>query len=100
SLFVPVHNGMGRSTFLLLDANLKQVATRTIPPVLIEDRCLDLAWTKNGFYGLFAVSNGLIDAKLNAPVAYPFAMDGGVGAPIAPPPDAATQLHSLGEFVP
>jgi hypothetical protein len=98
-LYVPIHNGNARSVFLVFDAQLNQVAMIPMPASLTEDRCLDLAWTSNGFYGLFAVSGGQFDFMLSTTQAYPFAMDGGVGAPIPVPGDGG-MVHSLGEFVP
>jgi hypothetical protein len=99
ALFVPVHAGNGRSTLLVFDANLAQVATRPIPPQLAEDRCLDLAWTPTGgFYGLFITSGGVDDAFLSTDRAYQFGLDGSVGAAVKIGRDGG--LHSLGEFAP
>lgn len=98
-LWVPVHTGMARSQLIGFDAQLKPATMRAIPPSLAEDRCLDLAFTVAGPYGLFASSGGVGDVQLSAPQAYPFALDGGVGAPI-PLPDGSPNLHSLGEFAP
>lgn len=97
-LYVPIHSGNARSVFLVFDGNFNVVAMRPMPPALAEDRCLDLAWTSRGFWGLFTVSGGAFDSLLDATHAWPFGMDGGVGMPVDLP-DGST-AHSLGEFFP
>ncbi len=100
-LYVAVHAAAARGQFVVYDGNYAPVATLPMPPSLKEDRCLDLAWTSRGFYGLFADGMGMSDgdASLYAARAYPFAMDGGVGAPIDLP-DGGDVVHAIGEFVP
>jgi hypothetical protein len=98
-LWVPVHNGAARSKLQAFDATLTPGVSRPIPAALTEDRCLDLAFTRFGLYGLFTVSGGGVDAALSASAVWPFALDGGVGAPV-PAPDGGMKIHSLGEFAP
>lgn len=100
-LYVSVHDTTGMpSVFVVLDKSYASVATIPIPDALLNnglDRCLDFAFTQRGFFvGLFAASGASPnDAALNATQVYPFAFDGGVGAPI----DAGL-LHGIGEFAP
>ncbi len=103
-LYVAVHDTIGSpSQFLVFDQTLAPVAGSpvAIPGDLLTnglDRCLDIAFSQTGvFYGLFVASGGVLnDAALpGASQIYPFAFDGGVGAPI----DAGL-VRAIGEFIP
>ena len=103
-LVVAVHDLAGSPTqFLVYDSLSASPSMRNVPTDLLNagiDRCLDLAWTPSGFYGLFVAltdipTNPNNDPGASSGLVYPFALDGGVGPPI----DAGV-LHGLGTFLP
>jgi hypothetical protein len=100
-LYVAVHDNLGNSTFVVFDKTYTQVGPALTLPAALQTagyvHCLDVAWSrKQGvFYGLFTATVSPNDSILSATQLYPFAFDGGVGAPI----DAGT-LHGVGAFVP
>jgi hypothetical protein len=102
-LYVAVHDLVGNPTqFLVFDKTFTQQGPAIDLPTAISgaglDRCVDFAWTRHGggFYGLFVTAGATLnDSKLDGSQLYPFAFDGGAGAPI----DAGT-FHGLGEFLP
>lgn len=98
-LYVSEHAGLSPSQFETLDTSFTPVASPSpMPGALLDagvDRCLDFAWARGGFYGLFVNSNGQVKDDLPADELVSFAMDGAVGPPI----DAGV-LHGLGEYAP
>jgi hypothetical protein len=98
-LYVSEHAGIAPSQFETLDATFAPVASPSpIPNALLNagmDRCLDFAWAKGGFYGLFVNSGGSAADTLPPDELVPFALDGAVGNPI----DAGV-LHGIGEWTP
>jgi hypothetical protein len=98
-LYLSEHFGASASQFEILGNNFMPVASPVpIPDQLLNngiDRCLDFAWTRRGFFGLFVSSGGNVSDNLLADELVSFALDGGVGAPID-----AGKLHGMGEFLP
>jgi hypothetical protein len=100
-LYVAEHAGAQPSKFDVLDTSFSAVSSAAIPipDTLLNDgydRCVDFAWTRGGFYGLFAASGGeLNDSNLFGQILAPFSLDGSVG-----PPVDAGYLHGVGEFTP
>jgi hypothetical protein len=96
-LYVAEHFGILPSQFEILDAMFSPSPSPSPLPNLDPgvDRCVDFAWTKKGFYGLFARSNGVSGDVQPTGELHAFALDGGAGPAI----DAGV-LHSLGEFQP
>jgi hypothetical protein len=103
-LVVAVHDLAGSPTQFLVYTSLTSAPSmRNVPTDLLSvgiDRCLDLAWTPSGFYGLFIAiadipTNPNNDPGASTGLLYPFALDGAVGPPI----DAGV-LHGLGTFLP
>jgi hypothetical protein len=98
-LYVSEHAGISPSQFETLDTTFAPVASPSpMPNALLNaglDRCLDFAWAKGGFYGLFVNSGGLATDDLPPDELVPFALDGSVGAAI----DAGV-LHGIGEWTP
>jgi hypothetical protein len=98
-LYVAEHSGISPTQFEKLDESFAPLASPApISDQLLNDgidRCLDFAWTKSGFYGLFIDSGGSALDDFSANQIRPFALDGAVGPPI----DAGT-LHGIGEFRP
>jgi hypothetical protein len=98
-LYVSEHSGINRSQFEALDTTFTPVASPApISDQLLNaglDRCIDFAWTKFGFYGLFVNSGGKVLDDFSANQIVPFALDGAVGTAI----DAGV-LHGVGEFNP
>ena len=98
-LYVSEHFGILASQFEILDNSFAPVASPSPMPMPMNssiDRCLDFAWTRNGFYGLFVDSGGSTSDDVPADVLAAFSMDGGIGSPI----DAGKLLHGMGEFTP
>jgi hypothetical protein len=100
-LYVAAHNPAGgASQFLLFDSTFTQVGTAAVPTALASaglNHVLAFAWTKKTgtFYGLFSSDLSSLADLQGASQLYPFALDGGSGAPV----DAGT-LHGVGEFLP
>jgi hypothetical protein len=98
-LYVSGHVGGAPSQFEVLDTSFAPMASPIpIPDALLNqgiDRCLDFAWTRGGFYGLFISSGGNVGDTFPAYQITPFALDGGVGAPI----DAGA-MYGIGDYVP
>ncbi|HZS35447.1 MAG TPA: hypothetical protein VFF06_01395 [Polyangia bacterium] len=100
NLYVAVHDALGQSSFFVFDKTYTQTATLGMPAALAAAgylHCLDIAWTKKQgvFYGLFTTDLNPKDSVLSADQIFPFAFDGGSGAPL----DAGI-IHGIGEFVP
>jgi hypothetical protein len=108
-LYVAVHDITGNpSRFRVFDDRFVEGTALAIPGglnALNLDRCLDFAWTKNGFFGLFVDSGSyaqpLNDVKMNTTQVYPFSPggDGGLGTPYTLDPDGGA-LHGIGTFRP
>lgn len=89
----------GPGEFIIYDRNLVKVGNPVqMPNAILDlgfDRCIDLAWTSKGLYGLF-VQGTKLDQQLNASQVFPFALDGGAGDPL----DLGFSVHGIGEFAP
>lgn len=109
-LYVSVHPTLpgNNSQFLAFDSTyLQQGSPIDMPAGIVNygsagsfDRCLDFAWSpKSGFWGLFVLSTDFSqpanDNTMNGGQLFPFAMDGGSGAPV----DAGV-FYGVGGFKP
>jgi hypothetical protein len=97
-LYVAEHTATGPTVFEVLAPGFAVAAPRRNVPDLLSAqglvRCLDFAWTRFGFYGLFSSQLGATDLAPTELVV-PFLFDGGVGAPLD-----AGNLRGVGEFLP
>jgi hypothetical protein len=117
-LVVSVHDLAGMPSKLLVfdKSSWVPIDTKNMPSALVAaniDRCVDIAWTSSGFYGLFMDSSTIPtnpnnDPGANASQLYPIVLDGGctdlgceiaAGAPVDALPDGG-KLHSIGTFLP
>jgi hypothetical protein len=108
-LYVAVHDtALSPTTFQAYDSSyLQQAAAIPLPAGIASyggglDRCLDFAWSqRSGFWGLFVQSstalpsNPLNDNQMSGGLLFPFAFDGGSGAPVD-----AGMLYGVGGFAP